>query len=102
MDTYIHTCIFICTHALPRRLRGKDPPASAGVSEDVGSISGLGRPPGEGNGNPLPYSCQENSTDRRAWRATVDGVTKKSDTTKQLSMQVIYIHIYMGMIKSQF
>ena len=39
----------------------KNPPANTG---DVGSISGLGRSPGEGNGNPLQYSCQENPMDR--------------------------------------
>ena len=39
-------------------------------------ISGLGRSPGEGHGNPLQYSCLENSKDRGAWWATVHGVTK--------------------------
>ena len=43
---------------------------------DVGSISGLGRSPGEGNGNPLQYSCLGNPMDRGAWWATVHGVTK--------------------------
>ena len=42
----------------------KNPPANAG---DMGSILGLGRSPREGNGNPLQYSCLENSIDRRAW-----------------------------------
>ena len=51
----------------------KDPPASAG---DVGSIPGSGGSPGEGNGNPLPYSCLENHMDRGAWWATVHGVAK--------------------------
>ena len=51
----------------------KNPPASAG---DTGSIPGLGRCPGEGNGHPLQYSCLENSMDRGAWQATVHGVTK--------------------------
>ena len=51
----------------------KNPPANA---EDVGSIPGSGRSPGEGNGNPLQYSCLGNSTDREAWRATVHGVAK--------------------------
>ena len=41
---------------------------------DPGLIPGLGRSPGEGNGNPLLYSRLENSTDRGAWRATVHGV----------------------------
>ena len=48
-------------------------PANAG---DVSSIPGLGRSPGEGNGNPLQYSCLGNPMDRRAWWATVHGVTK--------------------------
>ena len=43
---------------------------------DVGSIPGLGRYPGEGNGNPFQYSCLENSMDRGAWQATVHGVAK--------------------------
>ena len=43
---------------------------------DVGSVSGLGRSPGEGNGNPLQYSCLENPKDREAWQATVHGVAK--------------------------
>ena len=42
---------------------------------DLGCIPGLVRSPGEGNGNPLQYSCLENSRDREAWRATVHGVT---------------------------
>ena len=39
-------------------------------------------PPGEGNGNPLQYSCRGNPMDRGAWWATVHGVTKESDTTE--------------------
>ena len=48
---------------------------------DVGSVPGLGRSPGEGNGNPLQYSCLEKPMDREACRATVHGVTKESDRT---------------------
>ena len=44
--------------------------------EDLGSIPGLGRSPGKENGNPLQYSCLENSTDRGAWQAIVHGVAK--------------------------
>ena len=43
---------------------------------DQGSNTGLGRSPGEGNSNPLQYSCLENPMDRGAWQATVHGVTK--------------------------
>ena len=43
---------------------------------DQGSIPGSGRPPGEGNGNPLQYSCLENSMDRGAGWATVHGIAK--------------------------
>ena len=54
----------------------KDPPASAGDTEDTGSIPGSGRSPGAGNCNPLQYSWLENFMDRGAWQATVHGVTK--------------------------
>ena len=43
---------------------------------DLGSIPGLGRSPGEGNDNPLQYSCLKNPIDGKAWKATVHGVTK--------------------------
>ena len=45
----------------------KNLPASAGDGRNVGSIPGSGRSPGIGNGNPLQYSCLENSMDRGAW-----------------------------------
>ena len=54
----------------------KNLPASAGGIRDSGLIPGLGRSPGEGNGNPLQYSCLENLMDRGAWWATVHGVAK--------------------------
>ena len=50
--------------------------ASARNAGDLGSIPGLERSPGEGNGNPLQYSCLESPMDRGAWRATVHGVAK--------------------------
>ena len=55
----------------------KNPPANEGDTRDAGSIPGWGRSPGEGNGNPLQYSCLENPMDRGAWRATVHGVAKE-------------------------
>ena len=54
----------------------KNPLDSAGDARDNGSLPGLGRSPGEENGNPLQYSCQDNLMDRGAWLATVHGVTK--------------------------
>ena len=59
----------------------KNLPANAGDIRDMGSIPGLGRSPGEGNGNPLQYSCLENPMDRRAWRAVVHEVAE-SDMTE--------------------
>ena len=60
--------------------RVKNPPANAGDIRDTGSIPGSGRSLGEGNGNPLQYSCLGNSVDRGAWWVTVHGVTNESDT----------------------
>ena len=54
----------------------KNLPVNAGDLRDVGSIPGWGRFPGEGNSNPLQYSCLENPMDRGAWQATVHGVEK--------------------------
>ena len=56
------------------------------MKEDPGSIPGLGRSPGEGNCNPLQYSCMENSMDRGAWRASPRGC-KELDTTEQLTQR---------------
>ena len=53
---------------------GSDGKESACNVENLGSILGLGRSPGEGNGYPLEYSCLENSKDRGAWWATVNGI----------------------------
>ena len=54
----------------------KNPPANAVDARDVGSIHGLGRSPGEGNGNSIQYSFLKKTIDRGAWRATVHGVAK--------------------------
>ena len=57
-------------------LGGPDGKESACSAGDLGSIPGSVRSPGEGNGNPLQYSCLENPMDRGAWRATVHGVAE--------------------------
>ena len=54
----------------------KNPPANAGVPGDMGSILRSGRSTGVGNGNPILYSCLENSIDSGAWQAMVQGVAK--------------------------
>ena len=58
-------------------LSGKESACQAG---DLGSIPGSGRSSGEGNGNPLKYSCLENPMDRGAWWAAVYGVAKSDGT----------------------
>ena len=69
----------------------KNPSANAGDARDardIDLIPGSGRSPGEGNGNPLHYSCLESSMDRRAWWAKIHGVAK---SRTQLSM---YTHTH--------
>ena len=63
----------------------KNPAAKTGDVRDVDSISGSGRSPGEGHGNPLQYSCLENLMDRGAWRATVLRVAKSHTRLKRLN-----------------
>ena len=60
----------------------KNLPANAGGTRDTCLFPGLGRSPGEGNGNPLQYSCLENSMDRGAWQATVPWGCKELDMTE--------------------
>ena len=57
-------------------LIGKESVCNVGDAGDAGSTPGSGRSSGVGNGNPLQYSCLENSTDRGAWQAAVPGVAK--------------------------
>ena len=66
----------------------KNQPASAVEKRDAVLIPGLGRSPGEGNGNPLQYSCLDNSMDRGAWWAAIHGVAKSWRRLKRLSTQV--------------
>ena len=76
-----------CHGGAPLELAVGNPLASAGDIRDAGLIPGLGRSPGAGHGNPLQYSCLDNSKDRVAWWATVHVVTKSQTQLKQLSMR---------------
>ena len=62
----------------------KYPLANAGDVRDAGLIPGLGRSSGGGHSYPLQYSCLENPMDKGAWRATVHGIAKESDTTEAM------------------
>ena len=75
----IHDSISVDKEDFPDGSVVKNPPASIG---DVGLIPGSGRFPGEGNDNPLQYSCLGNPLDRGAWWATVQGVTKNRTRLK--------------------
>ena len=67
------------SHSFPGGSVVKNLPANSGV---LGSIPELGRSPGEGNGNPLQYSCLENLMARGSWKAKVCGVAKELDMTQ--------------------
>ena len=71
-------------------LSGKESTCNAG---DLGSIPGLGRSPGEGNGNPLQYSCLENPKDGGAWWATVQGVAKSQTWLSDFTFTFTFIFI---------
>ena len=80
-------------------MSGKGSASNSGDIRDMGSFPGSGRSPGEGNGNPLRYSCLENPMDRRAWWATVHGITEESDMTEATSdahmWGMVMWHVYM-------
>ena len=73
MDLWTDEHLGYCKRDFPGGSDGKESVYNAG---DPGSIPGLGRSPGEGNGNPLQYYCLENPMDRGAWKPTVHGVAK--------------------------
>ena len=70
--------------------------ASAHNAGDLGSIPGLGRSPGEGNGNPLQYSCLENPMDRGAWRTTVHRVAKSRTQLNDFTFTFTYLIKHHG------
>ena len=69
-------------HGLLSWLSGEEDAYNAGDTGDVGSIPGLGKTPGGGNGNPLQYSCLENPMDREAWQAMVHRVAQSQTWLK--------------------
>ena len=73
---------YIICLGFPGGSEGKAPAHNAG---DPGSIPGSGSSPGEGNGNPLQYSCLENPMDGRTWWATVHGVAKSRTRLSELT-----------------
>ena len=73
---------------------GSEDKASACKAGDPGSIPGLGRSPGEGNGNPLQYSCLENPMDRGAWQATVHRVAKSQTRLSDFTFTNIPLYRY--------
>ena len=72
----------------------KHPPGNVG-DINSGSVLGSGRYPGGGHDNPLQYSCLENSMDKGAWEATIQGVTKSQT---KLSTVVLYFFIFLFII----
>ena len=76
-SSHRHTKITATYRATAGASDGKESACNVG---DMALIPGLGRSPGEGNGNPLQYSCLENPMGKGTWQATVHGVTKVSDT----------------------
>ena len=73
---------------------GSDGKASVYDTGDPGSIPGLGRSLGEGNGNPLQYYCLENPVDRGAWSATLHGVAKSR--TRPNDFMFMFVHRLAG------
>ena len=78
---------------------GSDGKASACNAGDLGSIAGSGRSPGEVNGNPLQYSCLENSMDGEAWWAIVHGVAKSWTRLSDFTFFLVCTQAFNGILK---
>ena len=95
---YKSSCHSIIPYVFPDGSEDKAPACHAG---DLGSIPGLGRSPGEGNGNPLQYSCLENPMDRGAWWAIVHRVTKSQTRLSEFtSLHMYQTSDFIGLEKS--
>ena len=88
MCVNVCTYVYILIHSIYKYVYIYIHKESARSAGDTDSIPGLGRTPGEGNGNLLQYSCLGNAMDRGAWQATVHGVTKESDTTRTTTHEI--------------
>ena len=99
--TSIHTYTHVCTHSFIGICGfpgGSDRKVSACNAGDTGSVPGSERSPGEGNGNPLQYSCLENPMDRGAWRSSVHGVTKSQTQLSDFTFTfTLYTHIKLNL-----
>ena len=84
----VYTCVCVCTDAYSDS-DGKESPCSAG---DLGSIPGLRRSPGEGNGNPLQYSCLENPMDRGVCRPQSMGSQRVRHNRATNTHTCVYAH----------
>ena len=80
----------------PNGSAGKESACNARDTGDLGSIPELGGSPGGGNGNPLQYSCLENSMDRGAWQATVYGAVKS------LTKLSVHTHTHKASFRGKF
>ena len=89
---YIAACSNLLQE-LPHWVSGKESACNAGAAGNMGSISGSGRSPGGGHGNPLQYSYLENPMDRGAWRNIVHRVTKNRTQLKWLSIHAQFLII---------
>ena len=97
MYIYIKLSFFLPNKMSPRGSDGKESACNAG---DLGSIPGLGRSPGEGNGNPLQYSCMGNAMDKGALWAVVHGFAKSqtwlrhTHTNKTLTCSCLFYFFF--------
>ena len=94
---FFHSFLWLCSTlcmVFPGSSAVKNPPARQETHRDAGLIPGSGRSPGEENGNPLQYSCQQNPMDRGTWWATVHRVTKSRTWLKRPSMHIYLYYLF--------